>query len=885
MPKLKNILVVDDEADARQVLVEFLNSEGYQVKAASDGMQAVQMLKDNLPVDLVITDLNMPVISGLDVIDILAKQFPTVQIIVITGFGTMDTVLQALRCGAVDFLQKPFLLEVLKSSLQKAEARFQMLTGDMPSPESPVSSPGVRLASWGMAVSFDATGEITDATAALRELIGSTNSNLFTSLTPLESDWQTLLQTDEKGALVVKTTEGDRSELHFSYHYHPEDDLYSAWITPMEETVQSRSFQNESSDAENHSERKLLLNITSDYQIRFISPPAARLIGLKSASILERPLSEILGAESESLMAIDIESQLNETLHASITFPDGYSFWADVVFRKSEDGETYTCELTDVSYRKNLEAEIERQRNELTFTRQKLSMIVDTTSLMKQEATKHDKLKVIAEKIVQSHSFQRAVILLLDGNELRETYHAGFTDKSLGELLQCIDLNQLLKVTAESDDQTEAFVIHDNNGLCKLNSLAWSDSHHLILPVRQQDKTTGIILLDKPLDHQLPDAVVIDLLSLFAAQIAAYLEEVELRQELQMNEQNYRNLFDNSRLAILLADTKDGRIIDVNRQTLELFGYEREQMLAMYTWDLRPESYREEAMRNFREAVKRGYGQYDNIPIRQSGGNEIVVEYDALVTQFRGQQVLQSYYRDITERQLMEFSVIQSQKLAGLGQLSAGVAHELRNPLGIINSSLYYINSCVKRDEQGFTDSIRKHLAIIKSEVERSRRIIENLLSFSRISKAEVEPVHINELMKNTLDLVQKELLVNDITLETDLAPISPQMLNLDQLKQAFLNIILNATQAMPSGGILRVDTAIEEELVVIRFSDTGVGIPKEQLSDVLNPFYTTKSPGEGTGLGLSLTHSIIQRTGGSLHIGSEQGKGTIVTVKIPIKN
>jgi signal transduction histidine kinase len=102
-------------------------------------------------------------------------------------------------------------------------------------------------------------------------------------------------------------------------------------------------------------------------------------------------------------------------------------------------------------------------------------------------------------------------------------------------------------------------------------------------------------------------------------------------------------------------------------------------------------------------------------------------------------------------------------------------------------------------------------------------------------------------------------------------------------LKQAFLNIILNATQAMPTGGVLRVDTAVEDSFVVIRFSDTGVGISKEQLSDVLNPFYTTKPPGEGTGLGLSLTHSIIQRTGGSLHIGSEQAKGTIVTVKIPL--
>ncbi|MBC8478118.1 PAS domain S-box protein, partial [bacterium] len=852
---------------------------------ASDGLKAVQMLREELPIDLVITDLNMPGISGIDVIDILEKQYPEIQIIVVTGYGTMDTVLKALRCGAVDFLQKPFMLEVLKTSLQKADTRFQQVASARSQSQADAASPGALLSGWGLAAVFNGAGDIKSITPALRSLLGDETGNLFTSLLPRDQDWLELLEDHQSGTLMARTIEDPEAEnLLCSYQYHPDQELYSTWITPLDSCQPLTDAAIPGVESTGERQRKLMLHVDDSYRIRFISPQTARLIGHQPAEIIGQLLPQVLGPLAKPLTEIDIREQLEETLHARITFPDEYTFWADIIFHATEDNGIFICEIDDVSYRKDLEAEIERQRNELSFTRQKLSMIVDTTTLMQEEATTHDKLEVIVEKIVQSHSFQRAAILLIDDKSVRDRYYAGFTGKSLDALLANLDLQSLLHYTDIDGDQKDAFVIHEVSGFVEMAGFDWTDQHHLLLPVRQPNKTAGFLLLDQPRERLLPDSVVIGLLSLFAGQIAAYLEEVELRQELLLTEQNYRNLFDNSRLAIILADAKDGRIVDINQHTLELFGYKRERLLDMLIWELRPDDYRETAQRNFQEAVKAGYGKYGNIPILRSDGGKILVEYDALVTQFQGRPVLQSYYRDITERQRMEFSVIQSQKLAGLGQLSAGVAHELRNPLGIINSSLYYINSCVERDELSFNDSIRKHLGIIKAEVERSRRIIENLLSFSRISKAEVEPVHINQLLQNTLDLVQKELLVNDITLETSFAQLTPLMLNLDQLKQAFLNIILNSTQAMPSGGTLQVSTSILENMIIIRFSDTGVGIPADQISDVLNPFFTTKSPGEGTGLGLSLTHSIIQRTGGSLHVESELEKGTSVTVKIPVK-
>jgi signal transduction histidine kinase len=258
------------------------------------------------------------------------------------------------------------------------------------------------------------------------------------------------------------------------------------------------------------------------------------------------------------------------------------------------------------------------------------------------------------------------------------------------------------------------------------------------------------------------------------------------------------------------------------------------------------------------------------------------VEYSAVASIFHGRRIIQCFLRDVTDRERLEVGLVQSQKLAGLGQLSAGIAHELRNPLGIINASIHFIESKIAKNQLSAGDSVKKHLKIIKSEVDRSKKIIENLLNFSRVSNAEREMVDIRVLLEQTLTLVRKELLMNGVELVTNFAQIPPLPLNVDQMKQAFLNIILNASQAMPDGGTLTINTSTEGAEVKIEFQDTGVGIAPEHLNDIFNPFFTTKEPGVGTGLGLSLTHSIIERMQGRLQVSSEPGVGTLVTITIP---
>lgn len=246
------------------------------------------------------------------------------------------------------------------------------------------------------------------------------------------------------------------------------------------------------------------------------------------------------------------------------------------------------------------------------------------------------------------------------------------------------------------------------------------------------------------------------------------------------------------------------------------------------------------------------------------------------------QQVKQSN-EALTETQRF---LAQAQKLAGLGQLAAGVAHEVRNPLGIINASLYYVKDILKSEKP----EIQKHLKIMEAEVERARRVIENLLQFSKSSEYEMEEVDINALLEMTLDLLEKELRVNDIGLALDLKELPALLLNLDEIKQAFLNIILNATQAMPDGGSLKVATRSvsggaggqRKDFVEIVFKDTGVGIPEEALDNVFDPFFTTKE--SGTGLGLSLVYSTVKKFGGDITIESRRGKSTTVTLRLPIR-
>ncbi len=246
-------------------------------------------------------------------------------------------------------------------------------------------------------------------------------------------------------------------------------------------------------------------------------------------------------------------------------------------------------------------------------------------------------------------------------------------------------------------------------------------------------------------------------------------------------------------------------------------------------------------------------------------------------------ELVVEHVKDVTEQKRMERHLLQSEKLATVGMLSSGIAHELRNPLSIIESARYYLQETLGNAESEVCDK----LEMIQRNVRRAATIINNLLEFSRRSPHEQELIDVHKVIDGTLLLLEKELASRQIRLERQEAEETrlPRVcFNVDSLKQVFLNLILNAIQAMPDGGVLRISPrrTSDGQWVEVDISDTGCGIAPEELKHLFVPFFTTKRVGEGTGLGLYISRSIMRRYGGDIAVQSEVGQGSTFTVRIP---
>ncbi len=237
------------------------------------------------------------------------------------------------------------------------------------------------------------------------------------------------------------------------------------------------------------------------------------------------------------------------------------------------------------------------------------------------------------------------------------------------------------------------------------------------------------------------------------------------------------------------------------------------------------------------------------------------------------------YAKDVTDKKKFEKTLIQSEKLATIGLLASGIAHELRNPLNVIETARYYIEEFLAKKD---TEVCAK-LDIIHKNVKRSSKIINNLLEFSRHSEYERELIDLRSLIENTVSLIQKELDAKNIEFKFHCGDHTTTYFSMDSLKQVLLNLIINAIQAMRRGGKLTVSVEQgKKDSVQLKIADTGVGIPKKNLPHIFSPFFTTKEVGEGTGLGLYISHMIITREGGNISVDSQENVGTTFTVTLP---
>jgi PAS domain S-box-containing protein len=358
-------------------------------------------------------------------------------------------------------------------------------------------------------------------------------------------------------------------------------------------------------------------------------------------------------------------------------------------------------------------------------------------------------------------------------------------------------------------------------------------------------------------------------------------EQVRLSEEVRRVERHLASVVESAQDIVLSTDM-EGRILTWNTAAERLSGFSLNEVRGRDFFDFCASDDYDEMGNVFAHLQAGKNAQMVEQDLRTKDGGQIPVSwiFSAMKDHLAKTTGIVAVGRDLTERRKFEAQLSQSQKLAALGVMAGGIAHEIRNPLAVCASAAQFIK------EPDISLEFRLECAEkIHTGIQRASMIIENLLRFARPSaKRDFTKFDLTALLGETLDLITNQARIQKIELRPPTGT-EPIMVNgmAGLLQQAFMNLLLNAIKAMPDGGGLGVDLGKTNSEAWVRISDTGHGIAPRDLENIFDPFYTTAPVGQGSGLGLSICYSIIKQHVGNITAESEAGKGTTFTVKLPM--
>ena len=346
--------------------------------------------------------------------------------------------------------------------------------------------------------------------------------------------------------------------------------------------------------------------------------------------------------------------------------------------------------------------------------------------------------------------------------------------------------------------------------------------------------------------------------------------------ELNASELKYRHIFEASKDAIMITDCA-GTVIDINNAGLELLGRESRQEV-IKGMSLHDFMMDETADQFLMHMEKEGFIKDVETVFRKSGGEASVLLAASARKKLDKRTDYEWIIKDITERKKMEEQIRQADKLASIGQFAAGIAHEINNPLSAV---LGYARLMMK-DSAG---PAHEDLSMIERNADACKKIVQDLLEFSRQTKTSYKKADLNATIEATIDMVKMGFCKNAEFVRDYADGLPAVTMDTGKIKQVWMNILMNACQAMGRGGSVRISTWLEPgtRRVGADFSDTGCGIPRNIQGRIFEPFFTTKEPGLGTGLGLAVSYGIIREHGGEIAFESEEGKGATFKVRLPV--
>jgi len=262
--------------------------------------------------------------------------------------------------------------------------------------------------------------------------------------------------------------------------------------------------------------------------------------------------------------------------------------------------------------------------------------------------------------------------------------------------------------------------------------------------------------------------------------------------------------------------------------------------------------------------------------VRYLAGASAALAFSLFSSSYLASTIMEGLRRRDEEVRGFNERLLQTEKLAAIGQLAAGIAHELNTPLASISGYAEELGEIAR----GAGDKVVQYTGVIRSQTERCKAITQSLLNFARKSELRIQPVDVNGVIREAIDYIRFKKRTQ-LAIETDLGQIPPVQADPGQLLQVFLTTLVNSADAIQGGGTITVRSRAAKD-VQVTIADTGCGIPEENLKKIFEPFFTTKAPGEGTGLGLSLSYGIVKQLGGSIDLKSRVGEGTEVTIALP---
>lgn len=904
------VLIVDDDPDIRETLSDMLTFEGYDVESVGLGNDAVQQVRQKR-FGAALLDIQLPDLNGLSVLKVLTELDPHLPVIVLTGHASTENTIGSLVRGAFAYLTKPYNLQEVKAVLRRAvsvknlavraehveqalrasEERFRALV-ESATDAIILADQGGHIISWNKSAGrmFGYTKE---------EVLGQPLSLLMPARFR-QAHEQGLARVARTGrsTLIGQTiefvglTKQGREfplELSLAFWETEEGQFFGGIIRDITERKQA------SMDVERLSRHnQLLLNSAGeglyglDPQGRttFVNPAAARMLGWEPADLVGQQMHAILHhsfpdgrpyPSSDCPIYSAIKDGLIHHVQNEVFWrKDGTSFPVEYVstpIREEDRVVGAVVVFRDISERKRAEG---LQQAQLAVSR-----ILTTAESLDEAAPQ------LLREVCNTVGWDAGLLWRIDpqANVLR--YAAGY-QMVPGELDAFLLLNRSIAFPAgvgppgrawESGEPSQILDLVQDQNCPRAPTAARIGLHGAFaFPIRSGTATYGVIeFLSR--STRVPNKRLIQAMSDIGMKMAQFIDRQQADEALRRAYEETENILASLPGAILICNRQQD-ILYANGLAHQIFGQEGTPLVGRRLLEVLP--MKEAARQYFRRQLDAA--MTESLYSRQDADFSVrdrVFRYRLFPVAMRQSERPETgvVIWDVTEERQLRDQLVQAEKLVSLGTLVSGMAHEVNNPAQAILSMAELImeESDVARTHEFARDIVgyAKHVS----------DIVRDFAGYARSSSRDGDvSVDLNERLTEAVKMVRRGPHFGYVQVVTHFAPLPPLTARKAEIEQLFVNVMSNAVQAMKGQGRLTLSTKVDGGQIEVQIADTGCGIPKTILHRIFDPFFTTKGPGQGTGLGLSIVHKIVTTYGGTLHVESEELKGTTFTMRFPVE-